>query len=393
MAKDKYDFIQDLLGNKSITSLQRERLLLLINEEIKKDGFLGKNLNKRVKRLEELMNLAKNETIVDIISDDNKMEPASNQITLPKYYYPSGLYKYLFDYNQNSILKSTCHEIDSSELENISNYCGIETYNYEKHLEKIIEAFLKHDETHFAPLLVKSLIRGYLTGKDYYGKTIKGWSSNEFQFNWSCNDLKNWCNQNQGIPPNLDGGLRRQIRNSGFELSPNIALRNGDLIQKFSDLVLYFKHLFHIRSDNSLRNIIIKENESKGWNANIDFEINNTDFPSNIEFFTDVDKLVQSYNRIIELIIEQREIRDLKAIVKLSLTEKNGSIELSMLHRNSLYGKFYVQADFEKDGSYRIGIWDKPNLWLTETPVPVKLDNIIGGVEHIFEIVKHKTSK
>lgn len=419
MAKDKYDFIQELLGNKSITPIQRERVFLLTNEEIKKDGFLGKNLDERVKRLEELMNASGSETIQNINNDDIETEPDTNQITLPKYYYPSGLYKYLFDYNQNSILKSTCHEIDSSELENICNYCGIETYNYEKHLEKIIEAFSKHDESHFAPDKVKSLIRGYLTGKDYYGKNIKGWSSHEFPFNWSCVSLKNWCNRHQGIPPNLDGGLRRQIRNSGFELSPNITMRNGVLIQKFSDLVIYFKHLFHIRSDNSLRNIIIKENESKSWNVNIDFEIIDTDFPINIEFFTDVDKLVQSYNRIIELIIEQSKNQDSKAIVKLSLTEKNESIEFSMLHRNVIYGKsitnttdrigntyrnliknqinglcnFYVQADFEKDGPYRIGIWDKPNLWATEKPVPIKLDNIIGGVEHIFEIVKHRNTK
>jgi hypothetical protein len=51
---------------------------------------------------------------------------------------------------------------------------------------------------------------------------------------------------------------------------------------------------------------------------------------------------------------------------------------------------FYVQADFENKESYRIGIWNKPNLWEKEKPKPIKLPYEIGGVEHIFEIVKPK---
>ena len=55
----------------------------------------------------------------------------------------------------------------------------------------------------------------------------------------------------------MDGGLRKTIRNTGFEINPNVKLRNGEVIQKFSDLVIYFKRLFHVRSDNSLKTIII----------------------------------------------------------------------------------------------------------------------------------------
>lgn len=414
MSKDKYDFIQELLENKRLTASQKDKVWLLTKEEIKRDGIFGRNLDERVKKLEDLVN---NKSIDnEIIIKEAEIQQIPDPIKLPKYFYPSGLYKYLYDYNQNSILKSTCHEIDSSELENINKYCGTEIYIYEKHLDKIIEAFKDHDATHFAPHNVKSLIRGYLTGRTYSGEIIEGWSSHMFQFNWSCPDLKNWCNQNKGIPPSLDGGLRGQIKNTGFEFSEDIILRNGLIIQKFSDLVLYFKHLFHIRSDNTFKNIIIKENESRNWNSKIDFEIIDNDFPVNIEFFTDVDKLVQAYNRIIELVIKQSKCVDLKARIKLSLREFNDSIEFSILHKDSIYGKslkntmerlgdnytnliknqinglcnFYVKADFETDGTFKIGIWDGPDLWVTRKPVAIKYDNPIGGVEHIFEIVKHK---
>ena len=56
MAKDKYDFIQELLENKKLQPTQKERVLLLAKEEIKKDGALGKELEERVKKLEEMMN-------------------------------------------------------------------------------------------------------------------------------------------------------------------------------------------------------------------------------------------------------------------------------------------------------------------------------------------------
>lgn len=53
MAKDKYDFIQDLLTNKRLTPSQKERVLLLTKIEIEKDRNLGKDLNKRVDELEK----------------------------------------------------------------------------------------------------------------------------------------------------------------------------------------------------------------------------------------------------------------------------------------------------------------------------------------------------
>ena len=51
MAADKYDFIQEVLASKTITSVQREKLLLLTSAEIQKDkkfnlGRAGKKFRK-----------------------------------------------------------------------------------------------------------------------------------------------------------------------------------------------------------------------------------------------------------------------------------------------------------------------------------------------------------
>lgn len=415
MVKNKYDFIADLLDNKKLTSTQRERVLFLTKEEIKNDGLIGEDLEERIRKLEETVwgESLENSKKQQNLNLENELMRTG--IKLDKYFEPSSLYKYLFDYNQNQILKSTCHEIDSNELENILNYCGTEKYNFEKHFEKIFEAFQEHDKK-FAPGRVKSIFWGYLTGKNYKGRPIDG--CHKFStLNWSSAELKNWCQQNQGVPPNIDEGLMEQIEKTGYELDTPFLLNDGNSVRTFSDLVIYFKRLFHIRKDNSLKNLILIENETRGWNNRIKFEIEDPDFPNNIEFFTDVDKLIQAYNIIIELTIEHKKKLDEKDHIKLSLTEKDNAIEFSILHKESVYGKtlknttedrlgnkysgliksqinglcnFYVQADFENKESYRIGIWNKPNLWVTEKPKPIKLPGEIGGVEHIFEIVKPK---
>ena len=51
MAADKYDFIQEVLASKTITSAQREKLLSLTSVEIKKDKKFNIVLEERVLKL------------------------------------------------------------------------------------------------------------------------------------------------------------------------------------------------------------------------------------------------------------------------------------------------------------------------------------------------------
>jgi hypothetical protein len=413
MSKDKYDFIQELLENKKLSLAQRERTLLLIKEEIRKEVLIGKGLADRVARIEELIK-EKVKGISSTTKDSTAKNNSDESYGKLKYLDPSSLYKYLVDYNQNPILKSTCHEIDSNELENIKKYCATADYDFEKHLEKILEAFHKHDKK-TAPGKVKALIRGYLTGKDYNGNPIESWTTDKIQLNWSSPELLQWSRNNRGVPPNVDDGLMKNLKQKGYQLNKPFIAENGRGIYSFSNLALYFKCLFHLRSDNSLKNVILNYNKSKGWEAQIDFEISDSSFPNNVEIFTDVDKFLQAYNKIIELILEQSNIQKIKPTVRLSLKVTGNSVEFSIFHVKSVYGKtiedtrgrlgnkyfglienqinglckFYVQADFEAGESYRVGIWDQPDLWRAIRPIPaIKLEKPIGGVEHIFEIVK-----
>jgi len=57
MTKDKYDFIQELLQNQKLPPAQRERILLLVTNEFKKDNIQGIDNSARIERIENELGL------------------------------------------------------------------------------------------------------------------------------------------------------------------------------------------------------------------------------------------------------------------------------------------------------------------------------------------------
>jgi hypothetical protein len=439
MAKDKYDFIQEVLKNHTLSLSQREQILMLTSIEIKRDKKLGNILEERIKKLEEAVGLIGTEDVQEelqllsefhdvsalstggkAISEESVNVKDDNVPTnaLPEYIDPGNLYKYLFNYNQNPILKSTCHDIDTDELENIKSYCETEVYDYEKHLEKILEAFKEHNKL-FAPRHIKPLIRGYLTGKDYYGNTLKGWSTDNIKISWSHPNLLEWANKNK-IPPNSSLNLLKENKIEGFNFDGDFSGYGfkskifDKRVQTFRELILHFKSLFHIRTGNSLRSILININRSKEYDKKINFELDEEIFPSNIELFTDVDTLVQAYSKLIELIIDQHDVeqlqKDSKPNVVLKFYENKKSVCLSIHHINNKYNKtindtterigqaytnlinlqinglcnLYLRANFGLEGVAFIPLWSQ--LPVSAHKNEVEESSI--GVEHILEFCK-----
>ena len=332
---------------------------------------------------------------------------------LPSYYYPFSSYLFLFKYNQNRILKSTCHDIDSDELEIIKEYCNTEDYNFNCHLKKIIEAYEIHEKNHFAPPGLKTLFRVYLTGKNYYGKPSGGWSGEKIKVNWSCDELQNWSANNTSIPPNPSDGLIEEFENTGYEFTRIDSKLTGHHIQSFNQLVIHFKHLFHIRSDNSLRSIIERKNEVEQWNDKIDFKIEDNLFPTNIEHFADIDKFSQAYKRIILLVLEVAEKDNLeKPIIKLSAIVSLEEFKFSIHHLNTEYKKsmlnaqerlgqkyinliinqinglceLHLRADFGQSQLAHINLWNGKERESVQFE-----DNKFKGVEHIFVFPKKQS--
>ena len=175
-------------------------------------------------------------------------------------------------------------------------------------------------------------------------------------------------------------------------------------------MIFHFKHSFHLNGNNSLRSLIERINKQSNWNEQIEFIIDNQSFPFNIEHFTDVEKLIQAYKSIIDLILELTKTYGLeKPKVKLRAKVSLEEFLFSIHHINSIYkksitstlertGQHYrnlienqvnglcnltLRAEFESDEKSQI------NLWNGKQREAVSIaDENFKGVEHIFQFPK-----
>ena len=406
MDKNKYTFAQELLRSYKLTPEQKGRVLALIARERNED----------IARLEEkVASLEKNTPITPIpIPEEEVLDEIEEEAkdSLPNYIYPfseNGLAAFLLAYNQDPLLKYTCHTIDEGEIKGddivdyIKKVANIDIYTVREHQrilqerfndlcnEKIIDKEGKEKNKYFFSDKIKNLILVYLTGKNYKGEK-KEWSSDNIEMNWANEELFAWSDTHPNCVPHPNGTLKNKQK-VFFKLKRSFTSKlNGKRIQDFSKLVIHFKYLFHIRSDNSLRNLLEYRNEK--WKTKIDFHFDKK-FYENIELFTDVDKLLQIYDEILKNIAETIPEDNKKYRLKegekhkivLSFYEKGEEVYFEILHihphypfylktsnnaierigdfQTSLINKIngianlYIEADFKEEGkSYRINLWE-----------------------------------
>ncbi len=290
-----------------------------------------------------------------------------------EYKSPLYLYRFLHEYNQDPVLKYTCHLIDDDEIiEEIKKECGTSDYDFNSHQKLIYKSFKKLAEKNSINEKVYKLIENYLNGGT--------WSSDKITEGWNSEGIRKWSEQNPGKIPNPGENIMHKYKNPGYKLQKSFKSKIlWGKITNFSHLVLHFKHLFHIREDNSLINIVKRIN-SEEFESKVDFKYPN--FIENIELFTDVDKLMQAYKKIIWMCIKENKIGNPK--IELSFFRENSQVKFSIHHKNSTYHKtcydqqrrigkdldqliknqinglcdFYLEADFGKNNFKRINLWD-----------------------------------
>ena len=330
--------------------------------------------------------IEKTETVID----DGKHRCG----VLCEYVSPKKLQKFLFDFNQDEVLKYTCHPIDSEEvIEEINKQCKTDLYSVEEHSKLIIERFESKFKGEKQSKNMKGLIYAYLKGP-------KEWSSNRVVINWSSTELINWGNEHIGKVASPGKNIATKQKNNGFKLpNPFVSAINGKRVATFTNLVIFFKTLFHIRRDNSLKNIIIYNNKSIE-NANITFSSN---FNENIELFTDVDKLLQAYKNIIKICTEC-SLEGEQPIIEISFYKEENNVYFCIHHINTRYGKtkddslkrigesqsnliknqinglcdLFIEADFGNKEYACINLWDESD--------ELKSENIseMQGVKYIL---------
>lgn len=408
MDKNKYTFAQELLKSYRLTPEQKERVLALIARERNEDII---RLEEKVASLEKNTPATPTPIPEEEVPDEIEEEGEAKD-SLPNYKNPfsgNGLAAFLLAYNQDPLLKYTCHTIDEGEIKGddivdyIKKVANIDTYKVREHQrilqerfndlcnEKIIDKKGKEKNKYFFSDKIKNLILVYLTGKNYKGER-KEWSSDNIEMNWANEELLAWSDDHPDCVPHPNGTLKNKQKVFFKLKKPFTSKLNGKRIRDFSDLVIHFKYLFHIRSDNSLKNLL--EYRNKKWETEIDFQFDRK-FYENIELFTDVDKLLQIYDEILKditvTISEENEKYKLKEGEKhkivLSFYEKEKIIYFEILHihprypfylktsdnalerigdfQTSLINKIngianlYIESDFKEEGkSYRINLWE-----------------------------------
>lgn len=311
-----------------------------------------------------------------------------------EYIQPKELQKFLFDFNQDEVLKYTCHPIDSEEvIEEINKQCKTDIYSVEAHSKLILERFESKFKNVKSSRNMQGLIFAYLKGP-------KEWSSNRVVINWSSNELISWSNENKGKIASPGKNIAAKQKNYGFKLpNPFVSSINGQRVATFTNLVIFFKTLFHIRRDNSLKNIITYNNKSIE-NVNITFSSN---FNENIELFTDVDKLLQAYKNIIKICTDC-SLEGEQPVFEISFYKEENNVYFCIHHINTKYGKtlddslkrigesqsnliknqinglcdLFIEADFGNKEYARINLWDESD--------ELKAQNIaeMQGVKYIL---------
>ncbi|GGG88509.1 hypothetical protein GCM10011416_00940 [Polaribacter pacificus] len=378
---NKFKFIQHLLENEKFDFNQKERFFKLVSKELEKPSELDiLNLKQDIDDIKKklgISNLPKKEETeksngLKIFEEALKNEKETN---IPKYIDPfseKGISKFLKAYNENPILKTTCHEIDSeSSLKIILEYCKEDEYNFSTHLQFIKFEFDKLTKEYNINKKLYSLIRAYIYGG------IK-WSTDKLQMSWSDKELLDWSDNNPKIIPNPGFNLIEKYETEGYSLStPFRSTLTGKNIITFSDFVLLFKSMFHINSNNSLKKHlvrVIRKMEFKEW---FDIEINENKFGENIHIYTDVDKLIQSFVKIVELV---KSINKEYSVVErpqllISFFEQENDVIFSIHHLNSIYKKSLMSTLSHPFGESTTPIIEKQINGLCNLELIANFDN------------------
>ncbi|MDN3607264.1 hypothetical protein [Kaistella yonginensis] len=265
MAKDKYDFIQELLGNKKLTPAQKERVLLLTSAEIRKDKEAGGLLEERVIKNEESIivinkNVSKIENDFTEMKNKNfKTDSASSNSEKAN---PKDVADFMSLFNQRDGLKYLTHDFDeNSEFDidkflisanNVFNQKTNNDLNIPQSLWSIVKQFaFNSKQTEWTSI------------SENYKKDMP------IAIGWASKELRTWSKDNHLHP----------IRN-----------------EKYEKIVNDFKRITRVEAPNlekiinvSLENIF----EDKLANYKIErIDLKKADFYSHVRFLIDAFKII-----------------------------------------------------------------------------------------------------
>lgn len=323
MDKNKYTFAQELLRSYKLTSEQKERVLALIARERNEDII---RLEERIKELEAGTSV----TPAPTPATEEETPPTSNRAGKIKqglkdqksyrgtmsYKSIDQLPKFLATLNRGAFTKYLTHKIDSFDYEFLKEALG-GSYTHRAHLEQIKKDFEKLTNEDFRNALNPNI---YAKIKSYVYGGGEGWSEEHIQMNWSHPELLAWVQAHPNHPVAPDEDLHME----GFSFE-----QEGQ-IESFSDLITTFKDQIHIRAQNSIKKLF------QNLNRSYKFAINYDAIDEGLDFYTDVEKLLQMFRICFNWIRDSKEEK--KQVIITAGADKT-KIYIEITHLNSSYGQ------------------------------------------------------
>ncbi len=392
-------FIEKLYNSPSSTPQDKERIVKLLLSERGK-GFVTEERIREIIRKE----------VERVSGNGEKMNDNTNigESTIQKKYIkPYYLSEFLIEYNQDPVLKYTCHNIDSKDvISDICHYCNTDSYDFNAHQRLILKHYEVLEKKYTIDYKIKGLIYTYLTGTDWKTHQPAKWVS-LFEDSWGGTRIKKWALEHPNLVPNPGLNIKRQFRYEGCPLNKTyISPLTGERIVGFDGLVLFFKSLFHIKNDNSLGDIIsVIEKSVKENHPRIVFE--RVDFQEETQLFTNVLNLKIAFEKIIRICLENGNgeristsffsaqdgdklfiVKDNNSIYKKNIidaVERPGESTNDVIeHQINGMCDLYLEADFPDGKSYLVNLWNGKER--TATP----LIEAVGGVKYIFDFKNRK---
>jgi hypothetical protein len=302
MAKDKYDFIKELLEDKKINQNQRERILELASREISLAG----TLEERVQKIEEIVF---NEKI-----EGNK--PTNENLKSETKHDPSKVTNYLKKFKENTALKFTTHIWDLNKYEKIIDFIDelnedkshTELFSCNRNLYNLIQYFIYNPNQKLNELGIPEF----------------GWRNfPEIRIGWQFpNDLLiNWCRENYDNQDNKKTAFEYSLPK---EFKPKKPIK-GKMITTFENVADVFKTEIQFR-DNYLYNELKKrQNKMK------DFDFVDIDKFENLDFYTYTSGVLSA----IDTILNEIKKNETAKMIHFSYKFESDQLLFDIAHINS----------------------------------------------------------
>ncbi len=304
MAKNKYDFIKEILESKKMTTAQRERVLLLAKDEIEKDGVKGKDLEVRLLKIEELLNSSpvKVENEIEIHFSDSNKEKTRNFLHRPKE-----------TYELLSFFSST-----DGGVKNLTHSFNYGYIKYEDLMIKCKEEFETGKRKYPNvpnPLLTRIEEFAFSENPEWY--IMRGHNKIEKKTGWSEPAFVKWYKENKTHPA-------------------NDAFYN-------SEMIIPFKETIQVRSDLGNLKRLLDELSIIVFQNSIKLNIKET--ITSAQFYTDVDRLGLAIFHIFSG-IKQASLINFSDEVEINFEIKEGVKILELIHIGSKPTKNVNDFDF-----------------------------------------------